>query len=363
MLAATHWLLERLATEAQKDEEQLFQKYTRLREYASDHAHLDSIMQELAAESIHHLSIIDVVIELVLLRLIVFGYRQSCFKGPDCFMLQLYALVEAFLPQDTKGAPGKTYLKKLKNIFLDFLDKILGFPEALYSCQNDLVPKLMHHLGAMFSKLLRVDEDLTEDQDQDSSKEEEDMTVDHDWDKDWDWDQGQDGCPNPDLDEEQDSDDPAGHQHRDAGTQDGYDDREGLEMESAGLEKASGTQSSSSSSYSSTSSSTSRGSMARAPSPEGDHLGPLGKTDPPILRRWFTLKKERTSIKDQQTAAAKGRKRSRIFKTNKVSPLSSERPDLGESSVAGGEEKKKKSIKAFFRGISVALSRAFCLPA
>ncbi|XP_062314073.1 uncharacterized protein LOC134018207 [Osmerus eperlanus] len=305
-------------------------------------------------------------------------------------MLQLYALVEAFLPQDTEGAPGKTYLKKLKNIFLDFLDKILGFPEALYSCQNDLVPKLMHHLGAMFSKLLRVDEDLTEGQDQDSSKEEEDMTVDHDWDKDWD--QGQDGCPNTDLDEEQDSDDPAGHQHRDAGTRDGYDDHEGLEMESAGLEKAggiyssfitntsldeglemefaglekaSGTQSSSSSFYSSSSSSTSRGSMARAPSPVGDHLGPLGKTDPPILRRWFTLKKERTSIKDRQTAAAKGRKRSRIFKTNKVSPLSSERPDLGESSIAGGEEKKKKtkSIKAFFRGISVALSRAFCLPA
>jgi len=34
-------------------------------------------------------------------------------------------------------------------------------------------------------------------------------------------------------------------------------------------------------------------------------------------------------------------------------------PDLGESSIARGQE-KKKSIKAFFRGISAVLSRAFC---
>jgi len=85
---------------------------------------------------------------------------------------------------------------------------------------------------------------------------------------------------------------------------------ERLEMESAGLEKASRLASclsssstsrscysssssttvfSSPSSKSSTSSFTSRGSMARAPSPEGHHLGPLGKTDTPILQRWFTL--------------------------------------------------------------------------
>ena len=80
---------------------------------------------------------------------------------------------------------------------------------------------------------------------------------------------------------------------------------EGLEMDSAGLEKASrlasclsssstsrscypsssstSVFSSPSSSKSSTSSSTSRGSMARAPIPEEDHLGLLGKIDPPIL--------------------------------------------------------------------------------
>ncbi|XP_046900259.1 uncharacterized protein LOC124483759 isoform X1 [Hypomesus transpacificus] len=153
---------------------------------------------------------------------------------------------------------------------------------------------------------------------------------------------------------------------------------ERLEMESAGLEKASRLASclsssstscysssstsvhfSPSSSKSSTSSSTSRGSTAQAPSPEGHHLG---KTDTPILRKWFALKKEKTFLKDGQNVAAKGKKTSKLFKRNKVSPLSTERPDLGESSIAGGEEKKKKkkSFKAFFRGISAVLSRAFC---
>ncbi|XP_046873436.1 dentin sialophosphoprotein-like [Hypomesus transpacificus] len=156
---------------------------------------------------------------------------------------------------------------------------------------------------------------------------------------------------------------------------------ERLETECAGLEKASrlasclsssstswscyssssstSVLSSPSSSKSSISSSTSRGSTAQAPSPEGHHLG---KTDTPILRKWFTLKKEKTFLKDGRNVAAKGRKTSIIFRTNKVSPLSAERPDLGESSIAGGEEKKKKkkSFKAFFRGISAVLSRAFC---
>ncbi|XP_046899864.1 uncharacterized protein LOC124483445 [Hypomesus transpacificus] len=157
---------------------------------------------------------------------------------------------------------------------------------------------------------------------------------------------------------------------------------EGLEMESAGLEKASrlascltssstswscysssstSVHSSPSSSKSSTSSSTSRGSTAQAPSPEGHNLG---KTDTPILRKWFALKKEKTFLKNGQNVAAKGRKTSIFSKTNKVSPLSAEGPDLGESSIAGGEEKKKKkkkkSFKDFFRGISAALSGAFC---
>ena len=36
-------------------------------------------------------------------------------------------------------------------------------------------------------------------------------------------------------------------------------------------------------------------------------------------------------------------------------------PDGGESSIVRGEEKKKKkTIKSFFRGVSAALSRAFC---
>ena len=174
---------------------------------------------------------------------------------------------------------------------MDFLDNILGFPEALYSCQSDLVPKLMHHLGAMFSKLLRVDEDLPEDQDQDSSKEEEkDMTLDPDWDKDWDWDQGQDGRPDPDrggLEMDPAGLEKAGGIYSSFLTNTSLD--EGLEMDPAGLEKAGGTQSSFSSSHSSTSSSTSRGSMTRALSPEGDNLGPLGKTDPPRSRKWFTL--------------------------------------------------------------------------
>ncbi|XP_046872113.1 zinc finger Ran-binding domain-containing protein 2-like [Hypomesus transpacificus] len=124
------------------------------------------------------------------------------------------------------------------------------------------MPKLLgqvhHYQGVMFTdlRLLRLDdkEDWTEDEDQDE-------------------DQGQYG--HPDLDEdEQDSDDPAGHRHRDAGTRDGYDDHEGPEMESAGLEKVDETNSSSSSSHSSSSSSTSRGSMARAPSPKGTIWGP-----------------------------------------------------------------------------------------
>ena len=35
-----------------QDEEQLFQQYKRLREYTSDQAHLDSIMQELGVASV-----------------------------------------------------------------------------------------------------------------------------------------------------------------------------------------------------------------------------------------------------------------------------------------------------------------------
>ena len=35
-----------------QDKEQLFYQYNRLMEYTSDHAHLDSIMQELAAQSV-----------------------------------------------------------------------------------------------------------------------------------------------------------------------------------------------------------------------------------------------------------------------------------------------------------------------
>ena len=47
-----------------------------------------------------------------------------------------------------------------------------------------------------------------------------------------------------------------------------------------------------------------------------------------LCSHFQTQKKEKTFLKDGQNVAAKGRKTSIIFKTNKVSPLSAEREIL-----------------------------------
>ncbi|XP_067096937.1 uncharacterized protein [Osmerus mordax] len=94
------------------------------------------------------------------------------------------------------------------------------------------------------------------------------------------------------------------------------------------------------------------------------NLGCRGKTKLSSLQRWFTLMRKKTKAVTKVTPnmSANGKKKNQ--KTNSVTPLNGESPDLAESSSVPGEEeqkkKKKKSIKGFFHRISAALSQVFC---
>ncbi|XP_042151585.1 uncharacterized protein LOC112264851 isoform X4 [Oncorhynchus tshawytscha] len=123
------------------DEAKFISTYNDFVDYLSDPSKRNDIERELSEAKIHHVNMIDVLFELVLLGMMT--AQKSLMVHPGGFVERLYALLYSFLPTAANMEPeADRYLLQLSGGLMALLDDMFGQQLAWYFNPESLVTEL-----------------------------------------------------------------------------------------------------------------------------------------------------------------------------------------------------------------------------